>query len=226
MPTKLEVLQKILWNTPYSFMSIHKKALSDGRSILDVGCSDGLFLSALIHDSKNYTIDGIDIFAKSLKAAKKRGLYQKLIKGDVVTVCASLIKKKKKYDIVLCSELIEHLDKKKGERLLKFLEKLARKRIIITTPNGYLEQQHEHVEKNPYEFHKSGWELTEFTQRGYQARGVGFKPIWPHHGIGRSKNRYVFLLANIFSFITAPIAYYFPRFSVGIFAVKTFSKKN
>jgi len=47
--------------------------------------------------------------------------------------------KQKSFDTVLCMEVIEHLEKEEAIRLIEDMEKIARKKIIITTPVGFWE---------------------------------------------------------------------------------------
>jgi len=71
-------------------------------------------------------------------------------------------------------EVLEHLPKKMGIKVLKKAEKWAKKKIVITTPNGYLPQKK--IDKNPLQKHLSGWSTTEFRKHGYRVFGLaGFK---------------------------------------------------
>ena len=50
------------------------------------------------------------------------------------------------------------------------MEKIARKKIIIFTPNGFLRQE-EH-DNNPWQVHKSGWNINEMKSLGYNVIGI------------------------------------------------------
>ena len=56
--------------------------LSPNAHILDVGCGTGLVADALSQFG-DFHLDGIDISAKSLKLAEKRGGYEKLVCHDL-----------------------------------------------------------------------------------------------------------------------------------------------
>lgn len=78
----------------------------------------------------------------------------------------------KSFDIVLACEVIEHLSREDGLVLLDRLEQVARKCIVITTPNGFDAQDpanfpNEKWAKNPYQKHISGWLPEDFMSRGY-----------------------------------------------------------
>ncbi len=50
------------------------------------------------------------------------------------------------------------------------MEKVARKRVIIFTPNGFLPQ--EVFDGNVRQFHKSGWSVEEMRALGFRVTGI------------------------------------------------------
>ncbi|MFH1822957.1 MAG: class I SAM-dependent methyltransferase [Patescibacteria group bacterium] len=109
-----------------------KDEVAEGdKKILDVGCATG-YLSAPLKINRNQVI-GIDIADKSIMEASKK--LDEAYVVDIenypwpkqITDC--------KYDIIFCTELIEHLFA--PEKLLAYLKGLLAKDgiIIITTPN-------------------------------------------------------------------------------------------
>ena len=79
----------------------------------------------------------------------------------------------KSFDVVMAAELLEHLPKEDGPKLLAVCESVARKFVIITTPNGFLEQDpalapNEPWAKNPYQKHLCGWLPHELEALGYE----------------------------------------------------------
>jgi hypothetical protein len=73
-------------------------------------------------------------------------------------------------DAVVMLEVLEHLPKSGGLALLDRAESWARKRVILSTPNGFVPQAP--LEGNPYQAHRSGWEVEELRHRGYRAYGL------------------------------------------------------
>lgn len=202
------------------FLKIHTDAIGKAKTILDVGCGTGDFMVELKGDKK-WEITGIDIHEKSLQDAKKQNVYTKLLRGSVNKVLAKLIKNNEKYDVIFCSQLIEHVSKKEGEKMLALFEKLAKKRIIVCTPKGYLEQPYEHeLHRNHYQEHKSGWEICEFLLKKYNVYGVGLSVVWGEKGLGRSKNMLVAIVAQFVSFLCTPVTYYQPAIAAGLLCVK------
>ena len=51
------------------------------------------------------------------------------------------------------------------------MERTATRKIIIFTPNGFLKQ--EPYDDNPWQEHKSGWEISEFEDKGFKVFGQG-----------------------------------------------------
>jgi SAM-dependent methyltransferase len=212
-------MRKFLTKIPFSHLWIHAKAIGEAKTVLDLGCGDGYFMRSVSED-KGWSITGVDIFKSTLDNAKKTGIYNALVKGELLTVSRKLIEKKKKYDVVFCSEIIEHLDKKQGEVLLELVEKLAKRRIVVATPRGFMVAPHEFIGDNPHQVHLSGWEINDFKRRGYIVRGFGFYPVWSECGLGRSKNKLVVYIGILLNYFFSPIVYYFPRLSAGLICIK------
>lgn len=199
-------------------MWILKKIAGNPKTVLDIGCGDGEIMSII--GDKKWKVTGIDIYADSLQQAKATGMYKELIKGDLIKECEKLIHQKKKYDLVFCSQVIEHITKKEGKTLLDLADKLAKKKIYFGTPLGFMHQPHIFIKGNPHQHHKSGWELEDFQKKGYTVHGVGFRPIWSESGLARTENKFFELILTIIGFLSSPFVYYFPKTAAGILATK------
>lgn len=206
-------------NLPYSYLWNYLTAIGSVSAILDLGTDDGQFIRD-ISIGKNWTIDGIEIYKPGFIKAKSAKLYRHLWLGDLESVCKRLVSKKRKYDVVLCSQVLEHLDKNKGKRVLKIAEKLALKRIVFALPISYMNQPAEFLKGNPYQIHRSGWSVLELEKLGYKVRGVGFKMFWSENGICRKVDKEFRWPFVILGYLFAPLCYYFPRFASGMIAVK------
>src|SRR5690606_39271726 len=62
-------------------------------------------------------------------------------------------------------------EKDDGYLLLEKMEKIAKKKVIVFTPNGFLKQGE--YDNNPWQVHLSGWEVDEMETRGYKVYGLG-----------------------------------------------------
>jgi hypothetical protein len=133
------------------------------RTGLDIGC--GRF-SNLTSVRPQIISTGIDAFAASIEDAKRYNLHDNYILSDVMQYDFN----GQKFDVVIASEVIEHFDKWDGLSLIKRMEQLATKLVIITTPNGFLIQGPEF--NNPWQRHKSGWFVQDFLGLGYKVHGI------------------------------------------------------
>lgn len=79
------------------------------------------------------------------------------------------------FDVVLCFQVIEHLSEEKGLVLIKNLEGLARRQVIVTTIVGFLPQGE--YDDNLLQEHKSSWMSGELRNLGYKIIGQGLRLI-------------------------------------------------
>lgn len=214
------ILSLILLKIPFSYLWVIKKSMGEPTTVLDLGCGNGILMTVLSRKGKEWITTGVDLYKKDAKNANRLNTYENIIIGDVIETSQHLIKKGKKYDLVFSSQLIEHLNKKQGHKLLKLMNKLARNRIVVATPNGYIKQRDEYVGENKHQHHLSGWSAEEFKKKGYEVRGVGFRLTWSEGGLGRDENKVVSSIFTFISFIIAPIVYFFPSLGAGIIAIK------
>lgn len=104
-----------------------------GKSILDLGCGVGSVSLYLAHSG--YDVTGIDISINAINAARKA--QKNLNIKNVKFILGDVSKKKfnKKFDVVILSEVIEHI--KDDSALLRNVYKILNKNglMIITTPS-------------------------------------------------------------------------------------------
>lgn len=205
-------------------MWLLRQSLGNPKTILDLGCGDGNLME-LLADGKKWKITGVDLFLKNVKTASKRNLFTEVFKDDIVKFVKKQIRNKKKYDVVFCSQVIEHIDRKRGEELLFLIELITRQRIIVGTPREFMEQPPSYLGNNPHQVHKSGWSEEDFRKRGYKVYGVGFSPLWSEKGLIRINNNMVaaafFIVA---SFLFSPVVYSIPKIAAGILCIKNIKK--
>ena len=149
--------------------------LKDCESILDLGCGRHSPISKF---KKKFMTVGVDADEKSIIASKERKIHDSYIVSNVLNVEEKI--EPKSFDAVIALDIIEHLEKKDGLRLLEIMEKLARKKIILITPNGFLEQKEYYG--NPLQQHKSGWVVEDFEKKGFKVYGInGLKGLKSGH---------------------------------------------
>jgi SAM-dependent methyltransferase len=148
--------------------TVWRKLERNSKWVLDVGCGKGEPMAFLKKRAKFRAV-GVDIFPPYLRMSKGTGIYEDVILGNVTR----LPLKDRQFDTVICMEVLEHLGKEDGKKLLNELERVARKQILITTPISKYEQ--DPYDENPYQEHKHIWQLQDLKERGYRVRGAGLK---------------------------------------------------
>lgn len=187
------------------------ESLTGCESVLDVGCGSN---SPLKHLRKMIYSEGIDIYKPVIDKAKINKIHKKYVTGDI----GNLVKyyKPKSFDAVVAVDVVEHLGKTDSLQLIKNMESIARKRVIILTPNGFYHQGH--FENNPYQVHRSGWSAQDLEKLRYKVFGLrSFKKL--RGELARIKYK-PWIVWGFIAFITEPMLYYFPNLSYHLFAVK------
>ena len=185
---------------------------SSTHTLLDVGCGDSSKMEP-ISKMLSYTV-GVDTFEESLNKGAQRGIHTEYRKMDVSDITNYF--EPHSFDIVLAADLIEHVSKEAGFQLLRDMETLARKRVIVFTPNGFLPQ--EAYDGNLFQKHVSGWTCDEMHNLGFRVIGAsGVKFIRGERAAIRYKPR--FLWERV-SWVSQPLVRRFPKFAFHIFCVK------
>jgi len=147
-----------------------KRACGSPEAILDIGIGFGKW-GFLIRETfeagphqrwqrKDWRIkiDGIEVFEKYV-GPHQRSVYDKIHIGNAFEVIDGL----GQFDFVVLGDVLEHFTKKQGHELLGKIAKHT-KRILISTPLGYMGGGHK--QENKYEVHKSGWRAKDFKDYG------------------------------------------------------------
>jgi len=197
-----------------------KRELKGCRSVLDLGCGS---YSPIKYCEIAYSV-GVDAFEQYLRESKKRKIHNKYILKDITKVRF----KPKSFDAVIMIDVLEHLEKEQGRRLLRKVEKWTRERVIVSTPNGYLPQKS--ADGNPFQAHRSGWTVGEIKKLGYEAYGMAGWKFLRRENIPRKANQRGDFFSTIrfrpklfwlvVSELTQAITYYFPKLAFEAFYVK------
>ena len=141
--------------------SINKQ--SPIKSVLDIGIGFGKYgflLRELLDirvnrynkDSWQTQIDGVEIWDAYVNKLH-RYIYDKIYIGSIIEFSIP-----QTYDLVIMSEVIEHLTKDEGTKLLNKLS--FNTALIITTPQHFVSNANKEWE-NPYERHLCLWTVDE-----------------------------------------------------------------
>lgn len=192
-----------------------RRQFANLTTVLDVGCGDGAQM-CMINPDKKYEVTGIDLYKPYLEKAKKTNVYKKVLLGDVRTLSIP----DSSYDIVFCSQVVEHLTKNEAVKLIKEMERIARKKVIIGTTNGFFPfDPLEGKDGNPLQVHKSGWTVDEMRKMKYAVFGQGLGIVYKPGGLAHNASALKPLWFAI-SYILSPITYFFPVLSAYIISVK------
>lgn len=158
---------------PSRFMVIYNGQLKEiismipsGKDVLDVGVGDGVIAGLLLKDAKSLT--GLDISAKRVEKCAETYKDGCFIVGNA----EELPFKEESFDIIIASELIEHLIE--PEKFLISSHRVLRKSgtLIISTPSAlFYENNLTEVLKDQH--------LHTFSPRSLKSilKRTGFKPV-------------------------------------------------
>lgn len=122
-PLKKILINRFLGNIDFYIKKFHPK------TILDVGCGEGFVDQFLIKKNPQYRISGIDISPESIRLAKKRVPELLARQGNVY----NLSFKDNSFDLVICMEVLEHLDK--PQKAIKEIRRVSKKYCLFSVPN-------------------------------------------------------------------------------------------
>lgn len=131
-------------------------------SILDVAC--GLSFKSQYMEADVRV--GVDIYRPYLEKIEAK-VPHSVVCADVMRLDELFLPKS--FDIVLLLDIVEHLEKDQSLRLIQMAEKVARKGVIIETPEGFIPQDIDIWGHGGDEFqtHRCGWEKKELEDMGY-----------------------------------------------------------
>lgn len=153
------------WLAP-SYEVHQQRAIGSAVSVLDVGCGAN---SPLGRFDVRYPYSlGVDVYASAVEESRAAGIHDDYLIMDVLELAERI--EPRSFDAVVAFDLIEHLMQEQGEKLLAMMERIARRRVVVFTPNGFLPQ--ESKDGNPFQAHRSGWSTESFRRLGYTVRGV------------------------------------------------------
>jgi ubiquinone/menaquinone biosynthesis C-methylase UbiE len=99
------------------------------ESILDVGCGEGFTLNRLKEKGIGKKLEGIEYLKAAIELGHKTYPDINIKQGNIY----NLPYKDNSFDLVLCTEVLEHLDK--PEDGLRELVRVSKKYLVISVPN-------------------------------------------------------------------------------------------
>lgn len=214
MKNKKEILKEFVWGGIHPFfyhpfISYFTPDLSN-KTILDCGCGKGIngYLIRVTRDLSGSEIIGLDANEDYISFCKSHNVYDRYMRHYLPT----LPFKDRSIDFIICTEVIEHLDKKDGWKLLKEIDRVCRGKALVTTPNVSFQ-----TEKNQYEDdHHSLWTVDDFRRHGYLVRGIGAKVVV------LQGNRF-YHLKQALNYMVTPFSFFIPEVGGFLICVKEYA---
>ncbi len=214
-------IRELQYSLPWTYPAEIRKLIPKGSKVLDVGCGDGHNM-AWVNAYGDYKVIGVDINSKDIAIAKKRKCYLSPYVSVYRQVFAADLTKKlpfnKKFDVVVCSQIVEHLEKRYALVLINKLEKLASKRVIVATINGFFQFNHRNPGK--YDIHRSGWSEKEFQKLGYKVFGSGLRVVYKPGMLKDSLPRIFSPVLFSMSYLLTPLIRVFRKSALLLIAYK------
>jgi len=219
-----KLISKLYHNPVVSFIFptvVHclQRELADCETVLDLGCGP----DSPIQFCKNvkYSV-GVEIFDKYLKESKKKKIHNKYLKKNIL----ELDFEENSFDAVILIEVLEHLPPSIGRKIIKNAGKWAKKKVIITSPNGFINQKE--IDNNPWQKHLSGWDYKKMKSMGFKVKGLaGFKFLRQeaqNDTMGDDLMSSIRFRPRVFWFLIASLSqclvYRLPRLAFELFSVK------
>lgn len=195
-----------------------KRDLADCDTILELGCGPPFgfiqTISPILQIGYGKRTNAFDIWPPYVDAHKKANSYNRCWQADILETDLPI----KHYDAVVMFDVLEHLPREKVEQidLLGQMEKCAIKKVIIFTPNGFVEN--DFVDGDPYQAHVSAWEPKDYRKRGYKVVGTsGLRWLLGKAGTPRYRPH---TLCEILALLGQPLIYYKANWGWHSYAVK------
>jgi SAM-dependent methyltransferase len=147
----------------FCLVSEIRSALAGCKNVLDVGCGSTSPMRFVV----NAHATGLDGYGPALEEARRNRTHNDFVLGDVKRIPDLF--PNRRFDACIALDVIEHLEKQDGWLLLDHMERLATRRVVIFTPNGFIPQK---SKDGDLQEHLSGWTAEDLRSRGYRVFGM------------------------------------------------------
>lgn len=152
------------WVAAEELFKIAPKKVRQVNVLVDIGC--GIKPQWFIKPKIHILCEPFEQYVKELRKKVQENptfIILKLTWSQVLEIFPE-----KSVDTVFLLDVIEHLPKEEGKKLLNATEKIAKEQIMIFTPLGFMPQCHPDgkdawgLDGGAWQEHKSGWFLEDF----------------------------------------------------------------
>jgi ubiquinone/menaquinone biosynthesis C-methylase UbiE len=183
------------------------------QTVLDVGCGKGEPMRFINRRWRYHTM-GVDIFEPYLEECRRQGIHNEYFQCDV----RRLPFEDNSFDVVICLEVLEHLEAEEGRAMLADLARIARKQVIISTPVGHYEQTS--FDGNEHQEHKYVWQPAELKKLGFRVIGIGLRSLGGKSGIQSPLPVWLRPLVDVVWVLAGPLAFLIPEIAGDMVCVK------
>lgn len=141
-----------------------RKALLGCKTVLDIGCGAAPTLRQL---GVAHCV-GLEGYRPAFEDAQRLNTQDEIIFGDLRNLSHHF--KPGQFDACIAMDVIEHLPKADGLKLMREMELIAKQKVVFFTPNGFLPQKQ--ADDSDLQAHFSGWEAEEMKGHGYHVLGM------------------------------------------------------
>lgn len=137
--------------------------------VLDVGCGTTSMLRGIAKNKnirRRFILVGLDVYPPTIEWNKTNGFHDEYMLSDIRCISSD-----ESFDYVVAMDLVEHFDKLEENMLIKNMQKIANKEVIIITPNGFIENTP--LDENEYMLHKCGFSTSNLRGFGYKVLSAG-----------------------------------------------------
>lgn len=136
-----------------------RESISNCETFLDLGCGNASPYLRYLHDKSSHRAIGIDLYAEVSSD------YDEIVRKDVLEFISAA--PNKSFDAVMGFDIVEHFNKPDAIKLIEQMQRVARKVVIIVTPNGFWPGMIE----GPGMDHLCGFSAKEFHEAGFKTWG-------------------------------------------------------
>jgi SAM-dependent methyltransferase len=202
-----------------------KKELKDCESVLDLGCGPSSPIQFVKNIKKSV---GVEAFGPYLEESKRKKIHTEYMNKKI----EDLEFYQDQFDAVIMIEVLEHMEEVAGLEAIKKAEKWAKKKIIVSTPNGFLPQKE--LDGNLMQRHLSGWDVGKMKKMCFKSKGLAglrcLRQEVQDDTMGDDLTITMKYRPRLFWFLIAVISqlfvYSFPKCAFELFCVKNLTKKN
>jgi hypothetical protein len=142
--------------------------LIECQTVLDIGA--GVRPMQWYRPARHFCIEPYERYVSVLEAVSCDGLrvYEVLV-GTALEGLQYFAARRETFEAIYLLDVIEHMEKAEGQRVLQLAQQVATVQIVVFTPNGFKEQTRDAwgYEGHEWQTHRSGWTAEDF--RGWWA---------------------------------------------------------